>query len=61
MHSAHDTTVSMLLVGMNLTNWECMERYHTNKLGKDEICLYKPTTYATNLMYELREDADTKE
>ncbi|KAL4426737.1 hypothetical protein ABPG74_006109 [Tetrahymena malaccensis] len=59
MHSAHDTTTSMILVGMNLTSWECMERYHTNQLIKDELCIYQPTTYATNLMYELREDPDT--
>ncbi|EAR82335.3 histidine phosphatase family (branch 2) protein (macronuclear) [Tetrahymena thermophila SB210] len=59
MHSAHDTTTSMILVGMNLTSWECMERYHTNQLQKDEVCIYQPTTYATNLMYELREDPDT--
>ncbi|KAL4493038.1 hypothetical protein ABPG72_020817 [Tetrahymena utriculariae] len=59
MHSAHDTTTSMILVGMNLTSWECMERYHTNKLSKYELCIYQPTTYATNRMYELREDPDT--
>ncbi|EAR86980.1 histidine phosphatase family (branch 2) protein (macronuclear) [Tetrahymena thermophila SB210] len=54
--SAHDTTVNMVLQGLNLTSWECIEQTYMKTLPAGTFCNYKPTRYGANLIVELRQD-----
>ncbi|KAL4453129.1 hypothetical protein ABPG74_015360 [Tetrahymena malaccensis] len=57
--SAHDTTVNMVLQGLNLTSWECIEQSFMKTLPKGTFCNFSPTRYGANLIVELRQDKAT--
>lgn len=60
MFSAHDTTVSMITTGLNLTSYECVAKLLEQKrmgidISKEDDCFLFPQ-YASNLIFELHQE-----
>lgn len=61
IYSAHDTTILGLLDKLNLTSSECQLDVFYGKNVSNTDCIYTHPGYASNLIFEIIEDNDTKD
>lgn len=60
LFSAHDMTILQVFAGLNLSNYECIyNAWKNNKKNESETCILDFPSYASHLLFELRENEIT--
>lgn len=53
VYSAHDTTIQLILSGLNLTSSECLYQAWNKIEITNKNCIYDYPTFASNIIFEL--------
>ena len=60
LFSAHDMTILQVFAGLNLSSYECIyDVWKNNKNNESQTCILDFPSYASNLLFELRENETT--
>lgn len=60
LFSAHDMTILQVFAGLNLSSYECIyDVWKNKKINESQTCILDFPSYASNLIFELREDETT--